>query len=150
MKILVVEDDDQMGALIERGLQAEGYETARVSNGIDALIAISGDGFSLAEAVKNLVNNAFSYGVEPVSLVVEANDRTAEIAVLDRGAGIPEPGTAGRRFARASANPAGGAGIGLAIVDAVAASHQGRLVLSTPPGGGFRAALRLDLVGAPA
>src|SRR5512133_706263 len=48
MKILVVEDDDQMGALIERGLQAEGYETARVSNGVDALIAISGDGFSLA------------------------------------------------------------------------------------------------------
>ena len=48
MKILVVEDDDQMGALIERGLQAEGYETTRVSNGVDALIAITGDGFSLA------------------------------------------------------------------------------------------------------
>jgi len=48
MKILVVEDDDQMGALIERGLQAEGYETARVSNGVDALIALSGDGFGLA------------------------------------------------------------------------------------------------------
>ncbi|RZM09489.1 MAG: sensor histidine kinase, partial [Sphingomonas sp.] len=73
---------------------------------------IAGDAFSLAEAVKNLVNNAFAYGVEPVSLVVERADGAAEIAVLDRGAGIPDPGSAGRRFARA--NPAGGAGIGLA------------------------------------
>ena len=48
MKILVVEDDDQMGALIERGLQAEGYETVRVANGVDALIALTGDGFGLA------------------------------------------------------------------------------------------------------
>lgn len=109
---------------------------------------IAGDAFSLAEAVKNLVNNAFAYGVEPVSLVVERADGAAEIAVLDRGAGIPDPGSAGRRFARA--NPAGGAGIGLAIVDAVAASHQGSLALSQPVGGGFRAALRLPLVRPPA
>ena len=99
------------------------------------------------ELQRNL-NNAFAYGMEPVSLVVERIDGAAEIAVLDRGAGIPDPGSAGRRFARA--NPAGGAGIGLAIVDAVAASHQGSLALSQPVGGGFRAALRLPLVRPPA
>lgn len=48
MKILIVEDDDQMGALLERGLAAEGYEIVRVSNGMDALIAISNDDFALA------------------------------------------------------------------------------------------------------
>ena len=48
MKILVVEDDDQMGALIERGLRAEGYEIVRVSNGVDALIAAANDDFGMA------------------------------------------------------------------------------------------------------
>jgi two-component system, OmpR family, response regulator len=48
MRILVVEDDDQMGALIERGLSAEGYEVVRVANGIDALIAAAHDDFGMA------------------------------------------------------------------------------------------------------
>ena len=48
MKILVVEDDPQMGALIERGLTAEGYDIHVVDNGVDALIAVSTEEFSLA------------------------------------------------------------------------------------------------------
>jgi len=48
MKILVVEDDDQMGELIQRGLHAEGYEIVRAGNGMDALIAINNDDFALA------------------------------------------------------------------------------------------------------
>lgn len=48
MKILVVEDDPQMGELINRGLAAEGYETLVVDNGIDALIAVSNEDFALA------------------------------------------------------------------------------------------------------
>ncbi|TFB92813.1 response regulator transcription factor [Cryobacterium sp. HLT2-28] len=48
MKILVVEDDDQMGELIQRGLHAEGYEIVRAGNGMDALIAINIDDFALA------------------------------------------------------------------------------------------------------
>ena len=46
MKILVVEDDEQMGALIERGLTAEGYTVVRVSTGMDALIATAHDDFA--------------------------------------------------------------------------------------------------------
>jgi two-component system OmpR family response regulator len=48
VKILIVEDDPDMGRLIERGLAAEGYDTQVVGNGIDALIAIASDEFSLA------------------------------------------------------------------------------------------------------
>jgi two-component system, OmpR family, response regulator len=47
-KILIVEDDPTMGALLERGLGNEGYEVVRVENGIDALIAVSNDSFSAA------------------------------------------------------------------------------------------------------
>jgi two-component system OmpR family response regulator len=47
-KILIVEDDPTMGALLERGLGDEGYEVVRVENGIDALIAVSNHSFSAA------------------------------------------------------------------------------------------------------
>ncbi|CAN5351944.1 response regulator transcription factor [soil metagenome] len=46
--ILVVEDDVQLSEALERGLLAEGYEVARVGNGIDALIALAKGTFSLA------------------------------------------------------------------------------------------------------
>jgi two-component system, OmpR family, response regulator len=48
MKILVVEDDEQMGALIERGLGTEGYDIVRVTTGMDALIAVARGDFALA------------------------------------------------------------------------------------------------------
>ncbi|GAB3121274.1 response regulator transcription factor [Glaciibacter psychrotolerans] len=48
MRILVVEDDEQMGALIERGLVADGYDVLRLSNGMDALIAVAHEDFGLA------------------------------------------------------------------------------------------------------
>lgn len=48
MKILIVEDDPQMGELIQRGLSAEGYEVRVLNNGVDALIAISTQEYALA------------------------------------------------------------------------------------------------------
>lgn len=48
MRILIVEDDPEMGRLLERGLVAEGYDILVVDNGVDALMAVSRDGFSLA------------------------------------------------------------------------------------------------------
>jgi two-component system OmpR family response regulator len=48
VKILIVEDDPQMGGLIDRGLIAEGYETVVVSNGVDALIAVATQDVALA------------------------------------------------------------------------------------------------------
>lgn len=48
VKILIVEDDPQMGALIDRGLSAEGYETRVVDNGVDALIAVATEDYALA------------------------------------------------------------------------------------------------------
>jgi two-component system OmpR family response regulator len=48
VKVLVVEDDPAMSALLERGLADEGYEVVSVGNGVDALIAIANDAFSAA------------------------------------------------------------------------------------------------------
>jgi two-component system OmpR family response regulator len=48
MRILIVEDDPEMGRLIERGLRAEGYDIVAVDNGVDALIAVAREEFALA------------------------------------------------------------------------------------------------------
>ncbi|MFC6356460.1 response regulator transcription factor [Luethyella okanaganae] len=40
MRLLVVEDDPDMGRLLERGLAAEGFEVTLTTSGMDALIAL--------------------------------------------------------------------------------------------------------------
>ena len=48
VKILVVEDDPEMGTLVQTGLEEDGYEVTLVANGVDALIAVAHDNFSAA------------------------------------------------------------------------------------------------------
>jgi two-component system, OmpR family, sensor histidine kinase TctE len=115
----------------------------------DDPVEVQGDAFSLVEAAKNLVNNAFRHGERPVRLAVAslAGDGRAEIAISDKGAGVPAAHWAdsGRRFAKTAGSSARDAGLGLAIVNAVAEAHAGRLEFSRAADGGFRAALRLPL-----
>ena len=47
-RILVVEDDAAMGALVQRGLEDDGYAVTLVTNGVDALIAVAAEDFSAA------------------------------------------------------------------------------------------------------
>jgi two-component system OmpR family response regulator len=48
VKILVVEDDARMGALVRQGLEEDGYEVTLVGTGVDALIEAARDDFSAA------------------------------------------------------------------------------------------------------
>lgn len=48
MRILIVEDDPEMGRLIDRGLAAEGYDTVVVRDGVQALITLANTEISLA------------------------------------------------------------------------------------------------------
>lgn len=47
-RILVVDDDREMGALVADGLRADGYEVTVVENGVDALIAVARESFAAA------------------------------------------------------------------------------------------------------
>jgi two-component system OmpR family response regulator len=47
-RILVVDDDREMGALVADGLRADGYDVTVVENGVDALIAVANEQFSAA------------------------------------------------------------------------------------------------------
>ena len=105
---------------------------------------VEGDAFSLVEATKNLVINAFRHGETPVTLEVRLEAGQGAIAVIDEGPGIsaPERARIGERLARSTHRPES-AGIGLAIVQAVAEAHGGRLGFDRDSARGFRARLTL-------
>ena len=106
---------------------------------------------SLKWAITNLVTNAFRHGERPW-LEVGATPDEVIIRVGDHGPGIPaadlqrvtEPFFRGDR-ARSSG---GGSGLGLATVRAIAESHGGRLEISSEPGRGTIATIRLPARGA--
>jgi two-component system sensor histidine kinase TctE len=108
---------------------------------------VQGDTLSLAEACKNLINNARSHGKPPVTVQVVADGRTAEIRVRDRGPGMPEEQwrDAATRFSRNAGVAPDRAGLGLAIAQAVAAAHSGRLTFGRAASGEFEVALVLAL-----
>jgi signal transduction histidine kinase len=91
-------------------------------------LTIDGDRLRLEQALGNLVDNALRYGSGPVRVEAGRVGSSVELRVSDDGPGFP-PEFAARafdRFSRAdTAHSGGGAGLGLAIVDAIAQAHGG-------------------------
>ncbi len=104
---------------------------------------------ALRRAVSNLIDNALRHAgsQSPVELALSATPGEFSIEVRDHGPGIPPQDVERmkRPFARleAARTNAAGAGLGLAIVDRIARSHNGRLELLPRPGGGLIARLAL-------
>jgi len=103
---------------------------------------------AVRRAVTNLIDNALRYAGGAVEVATRREGERVLIEVLDRGPGVP-PAEAERlkqpftRLDKARSG-AGGAGLGLAIVDRVARAHGGRLELSPREGGGLAARLELS------
>jgi signal transduction histidine kinase len=105
---------------------------------------------ALRTALDALLENAVKYTEpdEPIELRAVAHEGAVVIEVADGGCGIAE-GAIGRifeRFARADdarTRELGGAGLGLAIVDAIARAHGGRCSARARPPRGTVFALRL-------
>ena len=91
-------------------------------------LALTADAERIEQALGNLVENALAHGNGPVRIVAEAQNGLVELHVLDEGPGFQD-GFAERafdRFSRADdARSRGGAGLGLAIVRAIARAHGG-------------------------
>jgi signal transduction histidine kinase len=119
-----------------------------VDTGLDAPI----DADRLRQAADNLLDNALRVAPRGSAVQVQAErrDGTVTLAVRDAGPGFPVEFLphAFERFRRA--DPArtrqhGGAGLGLAIVEAIARGHGGRAEAANQPDGG--AVVRLILPG---
>jgi signal transduction histidine kinase len=88
----------------------------------------------LAQAVSNLIENAIRYGAsgDEIRIGVKPGERLIRIEVSDLGPGIPSErrAEARRRFGRLDSSRSNeGAGLGLALVEAIAHLHDGKLIL---------------------
>jgi two-component system osmolarity sensor histidine kinase EnvZ len=111
---------------------------------------------ALRRAISNLIDNALRYAGSESAVELGLSPAAGEfgIEVLDRGPGIPPQDVERikRPFARleAARSNTAGAGLGLAIVERIARSHNGRLDLLPRPGGGLIARLVLRPLNSPA
>ena len=88
----------------------------------------------LAQAISNLIENALRYGSAGgvIYVRVQPGERQIRVEVADRGPGIPveRRDEARRRFGRLDSSRSDeGAGLGLALAEAIAHLHDGNLVL---------------------
>ena len=114
----------------------------------DEHVVVRGDRVRLEQALGNLVDNALRHGAGDVLLAARPGADGVELHVTDAGQGLAPDfiDHAFERFARADGGRArGGAGLGLAIVAAIASSHGGSAHAANLPGGG--ADVWIDLPG---
>jgi signal transduction histidine kinase len=136
-------------------LAASRLAAADVTGRIDAQPGIYADldADRIRQAVDNLVDNAlrFAPGGSVIVLSARADGTDLDIEVRDDGPGFPADFLphAFERFRRPDSGRSrgdGGAGLGLAIVQAIVAAHGGVATAGNRPGGG--ALIRLRLPGA--
>lgn len=107
------------------------------------------DPLRVRQAVLNLVDNALRHGRGTVTVTAELGPGILTVRVRDEGEGFAPDvaGTAFEPFVRGTPEGPGptGAGLGLAIVQAVAAAHGGTARLGASGGGGAEVVLELPL-----
>jgi len=101
------------------------------------------------QIIGNLLSNAKKYGEPPLTITVTEKADTVEIAVADRGRGVPREfrNELFHRFARDAdaVSRASGTGIGLYIVRELACANFGDVHFSETPGGGATFTLSLPI-----
>jgi len=142
----------ELGALSRRAAEtvARSRDGDAVPVRVNGSAEVSGDEEAIARAVLNLVDNAARHADERVDVEVSSDGDRAVVAVRDDGPGFPPEllGQAVGRFVRGTNGGRGtenGAGLGLAIVDAIATAHGGALEIENRAEGGAKVQLRLPL-----
>ncbi|MDE6939770.1 MAG: HAMP domain-containing histidine kinase [Lachnospiraceae bacterium] len=125
------------------------YESHRLILELQEEISVMADPSLLSRLVRNLVENAFKYGVTDGCVWVSACQSGSEVLlqVRDNGIGISadQQDRIWQRFYRVDAarGSEGGAGLGLAIVRQIARAHGGYMTLESIPGKGSTFTLHL-------
>jgi two-component system, OmpR family, sensor kinase len=112
-------------------------------------LAVELDGLRIEQALGNLVDNALRHGGGTVRLSARREDGSIVVEVADRGPGFPAgfESSAFERFTRADeGRSGGGAGLGLAIVRAIAQAHDGSVSVARSDGWGAVVRISLPLM----
>ena len=141
---LVLDEARRLRAATGLRVDTKGVSAARVT----------GDAAALRRVLRNLGDNAARHTAGRLALAVAERDGAVVVTVEDDGPGIAPADRERvlRRFVRldeARDRDAGGAGLGLAIVDELVRAHGGGVEVSERPGGGARIAIRLPLARIP-
>jgi two-component system phosphate regulon sensor histidine kinase PhoR len=114
---------------------------------------VRADRGAVADALFNLLTNAYKYGGDPpkIMLSIEESPKEVKLTVRDNGSGIPatEHSAIFQRFYRVDdrlSREREGSGLGLAIVKHVMKAHQGRVELVSALGKGSSFSLVLPLL----
>lgn len=123
---------------------------ARLEGDIEPNLLVHGSRELIGQALSNLVDNALKYGIgdettpqaqKEIRLTAARRGTSVEIAVSDRGAGVPPQDRARvvERFVRLeNSRTRTGSGLGLSLVAAVARLHNGELrIEDNAPGARF-------------
>lgn len=129
-------------------------QQARIALEIADDLRVDSDPLLLQIVLRNLVGNALQYGGEGVRIQLAASrlDDVVSLSVCDDGPGIAaeDRARALQRFDRLEAHAAGGAGLGLAIVERIADAIGAQLSLSDGiDGSGLGVHLRIPQRHAP-
>jgi two-component system osmolarity sensor histidine kinase EnvZ len=104
---------------------------------------------AMQRLLDNLVDNAFAYSNDEVTVCTEITATSIIVSVLDKGPGIPLSHMTRllRPFERldSARGNEGGSGLGLAIADRIAKLHKGQLELINRPKGGLEARVTLPI-----
>jgi len=134
-----------------RSLVAERYIQLTLEPAPDTLVL--GDSARLGEVALILVDNAIKYNRAGGAVTIRTYryGGQAVFEVQDTGIGVPPEHLQrlGERFYRvdkAHSRQMGGAGLGISIARGIAAAHHGTLTLTSVPGQGTTAMLRLPAI----
>jgi two-component system, OmpR family, sensor histidine kinase TctE len=99
--------------------------------GAEHPVLVTGNAAAIADAVRNLVENALAHTAAGTEVIVEVGQE-ASLSVLDSGPGVPvdERPRIFDRFWRGKRVRTGGAGLGLAIVMEIARAHGASIAVS--------------------
>ncbi len=98
----------------------------------DGPLSINADTVLLAEAIKNLIDNALIHGgseLSYISIVTACHINAAEVRVVDDGVGLSPDDLAAATGRFTQVVPGQGSGLGLSIAQSVAERHAGKCVI---------------------
>ena len=139
--------------------EVDSFEKEHKLSGFTVKLQMENDRFpvfadkeALNQAVHNILDNAakFSQREKKIEVSIERRGDKVEIAVLDKGIGIPESEQKKifEKFYRgkqASSISPTGTGLGLTLVKHIMAAHGGDVVVRSQPGEGSRVSLILSI-----